>query len=326
MKISRDSEPSVAVAMTVRNAVNYVEEAIDSILEQSYGDFEFSVVDDGSDDGTSELLDNYAQKDSRIKVIHQTNLGFQVSINNAILASTAPLIARMDADDVSHPQRLEKQVAFLRDHPDYVLVGTNAMVVDKDGVSLYETQLPEDDVAIRDALKVGLPFYHGSLMFYRQAAEQVGYYDIVPKIEDVLICRKLSAFGKMSNLRAPLYTFRLVPSGSNNMTPTVSKKRHDILFRLGQGHPLRNSDIEFLGSSTSTLTYRQRVGQYYLRVGKGILHYRGDRWAARKALVKAAWYSPSSPHVWFNLGLSFLPMPWIRAWERKRNAMWQAGT
>ena len=322
MKGSTDSKSSVAVAMTVLNAVDYLPEAIDSILEQSYGDFEFSIVNDGSEDGTGELLDRYSERDNRINVIHQRKEGFQISINNAIRASTAPLIARMDGDDISHPQRLEKQVAFMRDNPDHVLVGTNVVVMDKDGSPLYETQLPEDDETIRHVLRVSLPFYHGSVMFRREEAERCGLYDIVPKIEDVLLCRKLGAFGKMSNLTESLYTFRLVPEGSNNMTPEISDRRHDLLFRLWQGHPLTDEDMEFLQGINSRLGQRDRNSQYYLRVGKGVLHHGQDRWGSRKAFLKAIGYRPLNGRTWFNLALSFLPMAWVRSWENSRQNRW----
>ena len=101
------SAPSLTVAMSVYNNGPYVGEAIDSILGQSFGDFEFMIVNDGSTDETPAVIDDRAVRDSRIRVIHQENRGFIASLNRLFAEARSPWIARMDGDDISHPERLD---------------------------------------------------------------------------------------------------------------------------------------------------------------------------------------------------------------------------
>ncbi|MBI3031160.1 MAG: glycosyltransferase family 2 protein, partial [Candidatus Rokubacteria bacterium] len=114
--------PRVSVLMSVHNGERWVGEAVESILGQTLGDLEFIVVDDGSEDATGPILDR--QKDPRLRVVHQPPSGLTVSLNRAWRLSGAALLARMDADDLAHPDRLARQVALLDAHPDVGLLGT----------------------------------------------------------------------------------------------------------------------------------------------------------------------------------------------------------
>src|SRR5690606_5635129 len=120
----------VTVLMPAFNPGKYLPEAIESILSQTYSDFEFLIINDGSTDDTLEVIKSY--KDSRIRLISRENKGLINTLNEGIDAASGQLIARMDADDICLSTRLEKQVKFFDEHPDHVLVGAEANVVDKE--------------------------------------------------------------------------------------------------------------------------------------------------------------------------------------------------
>src|SRR5262245_4670824 len=115
--------PLVSVVMPVYNAAAYVAQAVESIRAQTLGDFEFIIVNDGSTDRSPRLLEGFAARDSRIKLISRPNTGIVGALNDGVAAARGELIARMDADDVSLPTRLEKQVTFMRSHPQVVALG-----------------------------------------------------------------------------------------------------------------------------------------------------------------------------------------------------------
>ena len=108
--------PQVSVVTSVYNGEEYLEECVDSILNQTFQNFEYIILNNGSTDGTARILQRYT--DPRLRIIHQENLGISKSLNKGINLSNSDLIARLDADDFSSPQRLEKQVTFMEKHPD----------------------------------------------------------------------------------------------------------------------------------------------------------------------------------------------------------------
>ena len=110
--------PAVSVLMPVFNAERYVGEAIESILCQSFADFEVVVIDDGSTDDSPNILAGLAARDSRLRVLRQGNSGVVAALNRGLKDCRAPLVARMDADDVAHPERLEQQLAFMKANPE----------------------------------------------------------------------------------------------------------------------------------------------------------------------------------------------------------------
>src|SRR5258706_14041022 len=124
VKTDMSSSPAVSVVMPVYNGERYLASAIDSILAQTFTDFELIAVDDGSTDSSLPMLKRYAERDPRVRVISRPNTGIVGALSDAIAAARAPLIARMDADDLSLPLRFERQVAYLSGHPQCVLVGT----------------------------------------------------------------------------------------------------------------------------------------------------------------------------------------------------------
>jgi glycosyltransferase involved in cell wall biosynthesis len=187
-----------------------VGEAVESVLGQTFTNFEFIVVDDGSTDGTGTILDRC--RDPRLTVVHQPRMGLTASLNHALRLATAPLVARMDADDVSLPDRFSRQVAFLDAHPEVGLLGTGCHEIAPSGEVLKTIIPPPDDPAIRRALIRRNPFVHSSVMMRRAALERVGGYDESLRVaQDYHLWMRLSRITRMANLRDPLVLRRLTP-------------------------------------------------------------------------------------------------------------------
>jgi len=202
--------PAVSVLVGVHNGAPWVSRAVESVLGQTLADLDLIVVDDGSTDATPTLL--AAVRDSRLIVERQSRTGLTRALNRALARARAPLIARLDADDVALPARLERQRAFLEGHPDVGLLGTAARVVDEADRELAVIRPPEADPAIRRALIRRNPFVHSSVMARRALVEQVGGYDAsFPVAQDYDLWLRLSAVTRMANLPEPLVIRRLIP-------------------------------------------------------------------------------------------------------------------
>lgn len=143
--------------MSVWNGETFLARAIKSILDQSYKEFEFIIIDDSSDDGTPAILNQFAGRDSRIKLLHnETNLGVATSLNRAIEVAEGDYIVRQDDDDISLPNRIEVQLSFLDDHPEVGVLGSVAEVIDEDERSLGLYTMPGAHHLIAWSFAIGL--------------------------------------------------------------------------------------------------------------------------------------------------------------------------
>ncbi len=217
------NESKISVVMSVFNGEKYLGEAVDSILNQTFKDFEFIVINDGSTDGTREILESY--NDSRIVLIHQENIGLTKSLNKGIALAKGEYIARQDADDISMPERLEKQIEFLENHKNIVLLGTAIKCIDINGVHLKTVKYPHDYTSIRKAINRFNCFYHGSVIFKRHCfLELGGYREFFIKSQDYDLWLRFVEKFEAANLSLPLYKYRFSRTSFafNNL---VSKKR-----------------------------------------------------------------------------------------------------
>ena len=184
------------------------EKSIKSILEQTYSDLEFIICEDGSSDNTYELLSNFAETDRRIKLLrNETNLGLAASLNKCIEVSEGEYIARHDCDDISAPERLEKQLNYLDEHPDVSILGTFAYLFDENGV-WGKTSFPTE-ITKKDFLFCS-PHQHGSVVFRRDALRKAGGYRIAKetrRTEDYDLFMTMHTFAKSANLPEHLYYF-----------------------------------------------------------------------------------------------------------------------
>jgi len=173
-----DDNPKVSVVMPVFNGERYLKESIESILNQTFKDFEFIIVDDGSTNRTAEILKDYTKRDPRIKIItNEKNIGLTKSLNKAIKIVQGEYIARQDADDVSLPQRLEKQVEFLENNLEIKVLGTFNYGINQRGEILRKNTLSVSFQEVKKNLIKRNPFIHSSVMIERETLNKVGLYN-----------------------------------------------------------------------------------------------------------------------------------------------------
>jgi len=214
------SWPTVSVLMPAYNAERYVAEAVESILNQTFRDFEFLIVDDGSTDRTKSILETYALDDERIRLTSRPNTGLVVALNEMLDKAQAPYIARMDADDIALPNRIERQVAYMRSHPDCAVVSGRALVIDPDGDPLCEwfsEQIHEEiDRAHINSLQ-GSCLCHPAAMIRAESVRMVGGYrrDAWPA-EDLDLWLRLAEIGRLAILPDLVLKYRNYPSSISN--------------------------------------------------------------------------------------------------------------
>jgi glycosyltransferase involved in cell wall biosynthesis len=204
------TSPAVSVLMAVHNGAPWVQEAVKSVLEQTLADLELIVIDDGSTDATADLL--AAARDDRLRVERQPRMGLTRSLMRALTLARAPLVARLDADDLALPERLARQRDFLDAHPEIGLLGAGCREVDATGRDLALIRPPEDDRAIRRALIRRNPFVHSSVVMRRALVEEAGGYDPTFEVaQDYDLWMRMSRLTHLANLAEPLVVRRLLP-------------------------------------------------------------------------------------------------------------------
>jgi glycosyltransferase involved in cell wall biosynthesis len=201
--------PAVSVIMPVRNGAEWLGEAVASIRAQDFGDFELLIVDDGSDDGTAAMLSGFAAEDRRIRLIRQAPQGIVAALNNGIAAARAPYLARLDADDRARRDRLGKQFAFMEAHPEIVLVGTSAEVIDAAGNVVVRLTPPADHASLTRALSRTNPFVHSSVMMRTVLVRRLGGYRAAFRAaEDYDLWLRMAEAGGVANLAEYLTQYR----------------------------------------------------------------------------------------------------------------------
>ena len=205
------SAPAVTVLMPVYNAERFVAQTVQSILAQSFHDFEFLVINDGSTDRSLEILQDYARRDDRIRIISRPNTGYVAALNEGLGLARGEFIARIDADDLADPRRLELQVERMRREPQLVALGSNAYAMDEDGRLLgdYNVPLTHEDIEAAH-LRGSSSIHHPAVMLRPGALKQVGGYrkELMP-CEDFDLWLRLGEVGRLANLSEKLLTKRL---------------------------------------------------------------------------------------------------------------------
>jgi len=215
--------PPISVIMSVHNSAAYLDAAVRSILAQTFADFEFIIVDDGSTDDSAKILAEFAERDPRIRVETRANKGLTKSLNEAIALSTGEFIARMDADDIATPRRFQIQVDFLRAHPEVVLLGGGYELIDGAGRLLTKIVPPSDDATLQEhALSGRTPICHPLAMMRREAVVKVGGYDESMLVaQDLDLWLKLGEVGKLACVPDILLQYRQHPK-------SVSEKKQEL--------------------------------------------------------------------------------------------------
>lgn len=201
----------LTVLMPAYNAERYIAQAVSSVLGQSFADFELLVVDDGSTDGTAEIVRSFG--DPRIVLIRQDNQGIAGALNTGLARARSGLIARFDADDICYAHRLERQYRFMRESPNYLLAGSMVDYADMEGQYLFTYRPPgSTDQMIRGLSYRVCPFIHSSVIYRRAAVLALGGYNVhAHGFEDHLLWRRLIRVGKVYNIPEVLMRVRFNP-------------------------------------------------------------------------------------------------------------------
>jgi hypothetical protein len=218
MTFSSSQTPPVSVVMAVHNGERFLRDSIDSILNQTFADFEFIIVDDGSTDSTVAILTSYA--DSRIHVIrNDKTIGLPTSLNLGIGAAEGAYIARMDSDDISLPERFARQVAYLIDYPHIDVLGTWFTHLTHHGERLNTVELPLTHGMIAWSLLFFTPISHPTAIIRRTVLQRVGGYNTdYPLAQDYELWTRLIHHAQFANLPEALVLYRI-------QTDEAKKKR-----------------------------------------------------------------------------------------------------
>lgn len=228
------TNPKVSVVMPVYNAEKFLRESLDSILRQTFEDFEIIIINDGSTDTSKDIINEYQKRDSRIIVNHQKNHGVVYTANKAIQMARGEYIARMDADDVSLPDRLAQQVNILDKHHKTILVCSSFEVFDAKGEFRYRDLVPPENKDLKRALYLRNPIANGSTMIRKKSLEEAGLFDDV-FAEDFHMWMKLKNKGDFEATGTILYRWRMNPNGltmsNNDLSINQGKAYIDALWQ-----------------------------------------------------------------------------------------------
>ena len=225
--------PLVSIVMAVRNGRHYLEQAVGSMLQQSYSKFEFIVVNDGSTDRSGETLDRLARLDARIRVVHQPQLGLVHSLNLGVRLSRGSLIARMDADDIAVAERLEMQVDHLNAHPACVGVGGALLLIDADDRPIGVQAWATEPSVIQAQLNHGCGgIAHPAALLRTSAVRKVGAYRSEYQwVEDLDLWLRLSECGELHNLSNVVLAYRMhARSVCSNRQQLQRRLREQLMY------------------------------------------------------------------------------------------------
>lgn len=305
--------------MPAYNAGKYISEAITSVLEQSFADFELLIVNDGSTDDTADIINSF--NDERIVVLGQENKGVAAALNKGLRHARAPYIARFDADDVCYPYRLQVQYDFITSHPYYSIIGSGVDYTDVNGDLIFTWQ-PDalSHNQIRQLSYRICPFIHSSVFYKRDTVLNAGgYNELAYTFEDHFLWAGILKHEKAFNLNQPLIKVRL-----NAESVTIDEKWRTGKFRQIKYNALRKGSItEAEGRRLSEIGIKQlspriKKGAYYALLGKKYLWNNYQPEKARENLLKTLSISPLHLKNYFLLLMSFLP-------ERMLMSLYQLG-
>lgn len=229
------STPLVTVLTPVYDPpLEMLRQAIESMLAQTFSDFEFLILDDGSrDPDVCAELTFWASKDARVRVYQEAHRGVPGTLNHGMRLARGAYIARQDADDWSEPRRLERQVSFLENHPEAVLASTDTFAHAADGAPLWRLRLPHASLELKKALWDGNPFVHGSTMYRRRRALEIGgYREALAGSADYDFLWRLSETGDSVNLDEVLYHYRFTAGSISARRAAQQARSYRAAHRL----------------------------------------------------------------------------------------------
>lgn len=250
------STPGISVVMPVYNGEDFLGEAIESILAQTYKDFEFIIVDDGSTDRSAAIISSF--RDERIVLLkNECNSGIMTSLNKGIAHARAPYIARMDADDISYPDRLEKQLQFIGQYPDGALWSCWTRVITADKKVVRLEAFKPDYYYFNFIFECWI--YHPTIVFSREKLAQIGHYT-VPFAEDYELIWQVSRQFKMYHQPEALLDYRITQQSLHRVLKKEEYEEafHNMVLRnisyyMGTGFTIQEEELQCLRHQFSSL-------------------------------------------------------------------------
>lgn len=234
--------PLVSVVMCTYNTGKYIATSIESVLNQTYNNFEFIIWDDGSTDNTKTIVDSF--KDARIRYYYHENTGLGMALRLACEQAKGKYIARMDSDDISLPTRLATEVDFLNENEDYVLVSSAVRYIDENGNELGRTfPCTKDDILKKTLAKTNM-IVHPMVMMRRDAYEKAGGYIPVKVFEDRVFWSRLAKFGKFANVTEVLGKYRLLNISISHIQNPYSSILYEFRTKMIGDEIILDKDIE----------------------------------------------------------------------------------
>lgn len=305
------TDVKITVLMPVYNAAGYIAEAIESVLLQTFRDFELLIVNDGSTDSTVEMIRSF--KDDRIVLIEQENLGVAAALNNGLQHAKAAYIARFDADDICYPERLEKQYHFMRSNPDYIVVGSAADYMDALGNYIF-THHPHaiTNEQLQNLSYTTCPFIHASVLYKKDVITNVGYNIYAHSFEDHLLWQQIKGKGKMYNLPDKLLSVRLNPSSLTMDERKRPKEFHEIKTKALRAETISKEDGDrLLSIIIEQNNSKSKEGAYYILLAKKLLWNNYEPSKARQNVKKAIKLNSFDIKDYMLLLISYLPKSMI---------------
>jgi glycosyltransferase involved in cell wall biosynthesis len=251
------------VLMNVYNAAPYLRQSISSILNQTFSNFEFLIIDDGSTDESVEIIRSF--NDTRIRLcINEKNLGIMTTLNKGLSLASCDLVARLDADDISYPERLQLQFDFFQQNPDCVLLSTSVRVVSDSGEPLYV----DDFDRLYNAYNVNFicPIYQSSVMYRKNIVEKIGGYRVPYGVEDFDLWLRLSREYKIDHLQKVLLDYRMANTSFSNVSHREENRQaqrnlllEHVKYFAGNNFQLTFGEIECLRHDFSFFEERMKV-------------------------------------------------------------------
>jgi glycosyltransferase involved in cell wall biosynthesis len=313
------NKPLVTVLMPAFNAGKYIEEAIASVLRQTFTSFELLIINDGSTDNTVQVIRSF--KDDRIVLIDQSNQGIAHALNNGIAHAKAGYIARLDADDICYPGRLEKQYSFLNENHGYVALGSDAEYISENGEYLCDFKcIGYTHEEISHSIYTHCPFLHSAVMFRKEAVLQCGGYPaLAHNFEDHLLWIQLSKHGQFCNLPEALIKYRF-----NAASVTIDEKWRGKHFGTLKSSIIRKGSITkeegdiLLSIVKKQDTRRIKEGAYHALCGKKFLVNNHQPGKARDHISRSIRVNPYRLDNYVLFILSYFPQTFIQ-WLHQKN-------
>jgi glycosyltransferase involved in cell wall biosynthesis len=307
------NDPMITVLMPAYNAGKYITDAINSVLAQSFSDFELLIVDDGSSDNTVEVIKSF--NDERIVLWNQSHGGVSKALNTGLEKAKGKYIARFDSDDLCYEHRLQRQFSFLETHPEYVVVGSDADYMLENGEHLFHFNcIAHSHEEISAKLYFYCPFIHSGVMYRKDTVLKMGGYSLqAHNFEDYFLWVQLASQGKFCNLPEALIRVRFNPA-----SVTIDERWRGARFRKLKRNAIHCGTISCAeADEIHSILLKQdisriKLGAYYALCAKKFLTDNYQPRRSRSFSVNAFRINPLRPDNYLLWLVSYLPQAFIQ--------------